>query len=43
MHLQSPKGKLLGYIITEHEIEATTDKISAIANMGQVRNIKDIQ
>jgi hypothetical protein len=33
----------LGYIITEHKIEATTNKILAIANMGQVRNIKDIQ
>jgi hypothetical protein len=30
-----PRGKLLGYIITKHGIEANLDKISAIAEMGQ--------
>jgi hypothetical protein len=43
MHLWSPPGKLLGYIITKHDIEANPDKISAIADMGLVRNINDVQ
>jgi hypothetical protein len=30
-----PRGKLLGYI--------TPDKISAIVEIGQVRNVKDVQ
>jgi hypothetical protein len=38
-----PRGKLLGYIITECGIEANFDKISAIARKGLVKNIKDIQ
>jgi hypothetical protein len=38
-----PPGNLLGYIITEHDIEANPDKIPAIPEMGLVRNIKDIQ
>jgi hypothetical protein len=38
-----PRGKLLGYIIMKHGIEANLDKISAIAEIGQVRNVKDIQ
>jgi hypothetical protein len=38
-----PRGKLLGYIITEHSIKANPDKISAITEIGQVRNIKHVQ
>jgi hypothetical protein len=38
-----PWGKLLGYIITKHRIEANPDKISAITEIGQVRNVKDVQ
>jgi hypothetical protein len=38
-----PRGKLLGYIITEHSIKANPDKISAITKIGQVRNIKHVQ
>jgi hypothetical protein len=38
-----PRGKLLGYIITEHGIEANSNKISTIAEIGQVKNVKDIQ
>jgi hypothetical protein len=38
-----PWGKLLGYIITKHGIEANPDKILAIAKISQVRNVKDIQ
>jgi hypothetical protein len=38
-----PRGKFLGYIITERGIEANPNKISAITEMGPVRNVKDIQ
>ena len=38
-----PKGKLLGYIVTERGIEANPEKIMAISNMGPIRNIKGIQ
>jgi hypothetical protein len=38
-----PWGKLLGYIITEHGIESNPDKISTIVEIGQVRNVKDVQ
>jgi hypothetical protein len=37
-----PWGKLLGYIITKSGIEVNPDKISAITEIGQVRNIKDV-
>jgi hypothetical protein len=37
-----PQGKLLGYIITEHDIKANPDKILAITEIGQARNIKDV-
>jgi hypothetical protein len=37
-----PRGKLMGYIITERGIEINPDKILTIAKMGQVRNVKDI-
>jgi hypothetical protein len=43
MCLWSPPGKLLGHIITEHDIEVNPNKIAAIAEIGQVRNIKDVQ
>ena len=38
-----PKGKLLGYIVSEHGIEANPEKITAISNMGPIRNIKVMQ
>jgi hypothetical protein len=38
-----PLGKLLEYIMTDRGIKANPDKISAIAEMGQVRNVKGIQ
>ena len=38
-----PKGKLLGYIMSERGIEANLKKIMAISNMGPIRNIKGIQ
>ena len=37
------KGKLLGYIMSEHGIEANLEKIMAISNMGPIRNVKGIQ
>jgi hypothetical protein len=43
MHLWGPQGKLLGYIITECGIEVNPDEISTITEIGQVRNVKDVQ
>jgi hypothetical protein len=37
------RGKLLGYIINKHGIEANPDKILPITEIGQIRNIKDVQ
>ena len=37
------KGKLLGYIVSEHDIEANPKKIMAISNMGPKRNVKGVQ
>ena len=38
-----PKGKLIGYIVSERGIEANPEKIIAISNMGPIRNAKGIQ
>ena len=38
-----PKGKLLGYIVSERGIEASPEKIMAISNMGPIRNVKGVQ
>jgi hypothetical protein len=38
-----PRGKLLGYIIIKRDIDANPNKISAIAKIGQVRSVKDVQ
>jgi hypothetical protein len=38
-----PRGKLLGYIITKRDIQANPDKISTIAKMGPIKNIKGVQ
>ena len=37
------KEKLLGYIVSERDIEANPEKITAISNMGPIRNVKGIQ
>jgi hypothetical protein len=37
-----PKGKLLGYMVSECGIEANRDKIAAITNMGPIRGIKGV-
>jgi hypothetical protein len=42
VHLLGSLGKLLGYIITNCGIEANPDKIWTIAEIGQVRNVKDV-
>ena len=38
-----PKGKLLGYIVSERGIEANLEKIMAISNMGPIRSVKGVQ
>ncbi|XP_066354787.1 uncharacterized protein [Miscanthus floridulus] len=38
-----PKGKLLGYIMSEHGIEANPEKITSISKMGPIRNVKSVQ
>jgi len=38
-----PRGKLLGYIVSERGIEANPEKISAITEMGPINNVKGIQ
>jgi hypothetical protein len=38
-----PSGKLLGFIISHHDIEANPEKISAITNMKAPTCIKDMQ
>ena len=38
-----PKGKLLGYIVSERGIEANPEKITTIFNMGPIRNVKGVQ
>ena len=37
------KGKLLGYIVSQHGIEANPKKIMAISNMGPICNVKGVQ
>ena len=38
-----PAGKLLGFIVFEHDIKANPKKISAIINMEPVKNLKGAQ
>ena len=38
-----PKGKLLGYIMSERGIETNPKKIMAISNIGPIRNVKGVQ
>ena len=38
-----PKGKLLGYMVSERGIEANRNKIAAITNMGPICGIKGVQ
>jgi hypothetical protein len=38
-----PKGKLLGYIVSERGIKSNLEKITAIARMGPIHNMKGVQ
>jgi len=38
-----PRGMLLGYIVSQHGIEANPEKVSAIAKMGPIRVVKGVQ
>jgi hypothetical protein len=35
-----PQGMLLGFIVSEHGIEANREKIAAITKMGPIRDLK---
>jgi hypothetical protein len=35
-----PRGMLLGFIMSEHDIEANPQKIAAIMKMGPIQNLK---
>jgi hypothetical protein len=37
-----PRGMLLGFIVSERGIEANPKKISAISNMGSIRDLKGV-
>jgi hypothetical protein len=37
------RGMLLGFVVSERGIEANTDKISAIMDMGPIKNLKGVQ
>jgi len=34
-----PRGMLLGYIVSQHGIEANPEKVSAVARMGPIRDV----
>jgi hypothetical protein len=38
-----PRGMLLGFVVSERGIEANPEKISAIMDMGPIKNLKGIQ
>jgi hypothetical protein len=38
-----PRGMLLSFVMSERGIEANPDKISAIMDMGPIKNLKGIQ
>ena len=38
-----PRGMLLGFIVSEHGIEANPEKILAITRMGPIKNLKGVQ
>jgi len=38
-----PRGMLLGFIVSERGIEAKPEKVSAIASMGPICNLKGVQ
>ena len=38
-----PRGMLLGFIVSEHGIEANPEKVSTVTNMGPIRDLKGVQ
>jgi hypothetical protein len=38
-----PRGMLLGFVVSERGIEANRDKISAIMDMGPIKNLNGVQ
>jgi len=38
-----PQGMLLGYIVSQRGIEANPEKVSAVARMGPIRDVKGVQ
>jgi hypothetical protein len=38
-----PRGMLLGYIVSQRGIAANHEKVSAVARMGPIRDIKGVQ
>jgi hypothetical protein len=38
-----PRGMLLGFVVPERGIEANPEKISAIMDMGLIKNLKGVQ
>jgi hypothetical protein len=38
-----PRGMLLGFVVSEHGIKANLEKISAIMDMGPIKNMKGVQ
>jgi hypothetical protein len=38
-----PRGTLLGFIVSEHGIEANLEKILTIMRMGPIQNLKEVQ
>jgi hypothetical protein len=38
-----PRGMLLSFVVSERGIEANPEKISAIMDMGPVKNLKGVQ
>jgi hypothetical protein len=38
-----PRGMLLGFVVSERSIEANPEKISAITDMGPIKNLKGVQ
>ena len=37
-----PQGMLLGFIVLERGIEANPEKVSAVTNMGPIRDLKGV-
>ena len=37
-----PRGMLLGFIVSERDIEANSEKVSAVTSMGPVRDLKGV-